>query len=345
MVETYYVGRTRQRLMFETMKILIFIEWPVKAWSIPNGHAAALASAFPDVEFVRARTLDEASDAIADVDACFAPMLRAETIATASKLRWVHSPAAAVEGLLPLADLAAAGVKVTNSKGVQAIPIAEHVMGGILLLSRRFHRTASAQREHKWIQNELPSDWPRMLHGQRMTIVGLGTIGTEIARRANAFGIHVTGVRRHPDAEKPTFVDAVVGPDRLNDALLGCDIVVLSAPGVASTHRMIGVEQLALLNHGALLINVARAGIVDGAAMRAALDTGRLGGAVLDVFEREPLEETSPLWDAPNVVITPHSSGFRESHWDDVSALFADNLRRYRSGDVLRNPVDLGAGY
>jgi phosphoglycerate dehydrogenase-like enzyme len=202
-----------------------------------------------------------------------------------------------------------------------------------------------AQREHKWIQNDLPDEWPRMLSGQRMTIVGLGTIGLEIARRASAFGVHVTGVRRHPDAEKPSFVDEVVGPDRLNDALRGCDIVVLAAPGVASTHRMIGVEQLALLNRGALLVNVARAGIVDDSAMRAALDTGRLGGAVLDVFEREPLEPDSPLWDAPNVVITPHSSGFRESHWDDVSALFSDNLRRFQRGGALRNRVDLAAGY
>jgi phosphoglycerate dehydrogenase-like enzyme len=327
------------------MKVLIFIQWPVKAWSIPDGHAAALASSFPDVEFLRARTLDEARTAIGDVDACFTPLLKAEMIAAAPKLRWVHSPAAAVEGLLPLASLAAAGVTVTNSKGVQAIPIAEHVMGGILLLSRRYDRTMAAQRERKWIQNELPDDWPRMLHGQRMTIVGLGTIGAEIARRAKAFGIHVTGVRRRPDAEKPAFVDKVVGPDRLNAVLHGCDIVVLAAPGIAATHRMIGVEQLALLNHGALLVNVARAGIVDDDAMRAALDTGRLRGAVLDVFEREPLEETSPLWGAPNVIITPHSSGFRESHWDDVTQLFGDNLRRYRSGRSLRNLVDLEAGY
>jgi phosphoglycerate dehydrogenase-like enzyme len=327
------------------MKVLIFIQWPVKAWSIPDEHAATIAANFPDVEFARTYTLEETAKAIVDVDACFTPLLKAEMISTAPKLRWVHSPAAAVEGLLPLAELAAAGVTVTNSKGVQAIPIAEHVMGGILLLTRRYDRTMAAQREHKWIQNELPDEWPRMLSGQRMTIVGLGTIGIEIARRASAFGVHVTGVRRHPDAEKPSFVDEVVGPDQLNSALRGCDIVVLAAPGVASTHRMIGVEQLALLNRGALLVNVARAGIVDDAAMRAALDTGRLGGAVLDVFEREPLEADSPLWNAPNVVITPHSSGFRESHWDDVSALFSDNLRRFQRGEVLRNLVDLTAGY
>jgi phosphoglycerate dehydrogenase-like enzyme len=257
----------------------------------------------------------------------------------------VHSPAAAVEGLLPLAALAAAGVVVTNSKGVQAIPIAEHVMGGILLLSRRFNRTLEAQHERQWIQNELAEVWPWLLHGQRMTIVGLGTIGLAIAARAQAFGIRVTGVRRHAALEKPACVETVYGPDQLDEALQGADLLVLSAPGIAATHRIIGAAQLALLNRGALLVNVARAGIVDDGAMRAALASGQLGGAVLDVFEREPLDTNDELWTTPNVVVTPHSSGFRLSHWDEVSALFADNLRRYEQGDTLHHLVDLAAGY
>jgi phosphoglycerate dehydrogenase-like enzyme len=327
------------------MKILIHIQWPVKAWSIPDTHAAALQSAFPEVEFVRVHNIDDAARAIVDVDACFTPILRPGMAASAPKLRWVHSPAAAVEGLLPLAELAAHGVMVTNSKGVQAIPMAEHVMGGILVLSRRFDRTLAAQREKQWIQNDLTNEWPWLLHGQHMTIVGLGTIGMEIAKRAHAFGIHVTGVRRTVDAPKPSFVDSVAGPDQLNSVLHGCDMLVLSAPGVSSTHRMIGAEQLALLNRGALLVNVARAGIVDDAAMRAALDSGQLGGAVLDVFEHEPLEASNALWTTPNVVLTPHSSGFRASHWNEVSTLFSENLRRYQRGETLQNVVDLAAGY
>ncbi|MBC8088232.1 MAG: D-2-hydroxyacid dehydrogenase, partial [Phycisphaerae bacterium] len=271
--------------------------------------------------------------------------LTPEMVARAPQLRWVHSPAAAVEGLLPLAALDAHNVLVTNSKGIQAVPIAEHVMGGILMLSRKFHRTLDAQRERKWIQNELVNDWPWLLQGQRMTIVGLGTIGTEIAKRANAFGIHVTGVRRNVDAPKPSFVDQVFGADQLDSALVNCDLLVLSTPGVGSTHRMIGAAQLALLNHGALLVNVARAGIVDDTAMREALDSGQLGGAVLDVFEHEPLNAADDLWSVPKVILTPHSSGFRATHWDDVSALFAENLRRYLRGERLLNTVDLAAGY
>jgi phosphoglycerate dehydrogenase-like enzyme len=327
------------------MRVLVFIQWPVKAWSIPDDHATALAAAYPDVEFLRARSLEEAAALIPEVDAAFASRLTAEMIATAPRLRWVHSSAAAVEGLLPLAELAAANIAVTNSRGVQAIPIAEHVMGGILMRTRRFDRTLAAQRDRRWIQNDLTSDWPTQLHGQRMTIVGLGTIGLEIAWRAHAFGIEVTGVRRQAHEPPPSFVSQVVGPAHLDEALRGRDILVLAAPGVRATQRMIGARQLALLNRGALLVNVARAAIVDHDAMVAALGAGQLSGAVLDVFEREPLDESDPLWSMPNVVITPHSSGFRSTHWDDVTALFGDNLTRFRQGQSLRNVVDLSAGY
>src|SRR5262249_23287910 len=153
-----------------------------------------------------------------------------EMIPAAPRLRWVHSSAAAVEGLLPLAALEAHGVTVTNSRGVQAIPMAEHVMGGLLMLSRRFDRTLDAQREIRWIQNELSEEWPWMLAGQKMTIVGLGTIGLEVAKRAHAFGMNVTGVRHRVDAPRPDVVDRVLTPERLNEALDGCDVLVLSAP-------------------------------------------------------------------------------------------------------------------
>ena len=327
------------------MRILIHIQWPVKAWCIPDTHAAQLYTQFPEVQFTRVQNIQDAAHAIVDVDAAFTPMLTPEMVASAPQLRWVHSPAAAVEGLLPLSTLHDRSVLVTNSKGIQAVPIAEHVMGGILMLSRKFNRTADAQRERSWIQNDLTSDWPWLLHGQRMTIVGLGTIGTEIAKRAHAFGIDVTGVRRKAQAPRPPFVDRVVGADQLNSALENCDLLVLSAPGVGSTHRMIGAQQIARLNRGALLVNVARAGIVDDAAMRAALVSGQLGGAVLDVFEREPLDSTDALWAMKNVVLTPHSSGFRASHWDDVRDLFAENVRRFLQGQELLHQVDLVAGY
>jgi phosphoglycerate dehydrogenase-like enzyme len=327
------------------MKTLIHVSWPVKAWSIPDAQVAVLRERFPRIEFVHAATREEARELIVDVDTTLTPALTPDMVARSTRLRWVHSPAAAVEGLLPLAELAARNITITNSRGVQAVPIAEHVMGGLLVLSRKFNRTLAAQRDRQWIQNDLVDDWPWLLAGRHMTIVGLGTIGIEIARRAHACGMTVTVVRRRPTEPRPQTVARVLGPDQLSDALGGCDVLVLCAPGVAATQGMIGPEQLAMLNPGAVLINVARAQIVDGGALEHALATGRLGGAVLDVFEKEPLPESSPLWSMRNVVITPHSSGFRATHWDDVVDMYSENLRRYERGEELQNVIDPRAGY
>lgn len=327
------------------MKALVYISWPVKAWSIPDEKVTVLRERFPELDFVHAATESDAREGVEDVDLSFTPFLTNEMVDAAARLRWVHSPASAVEGLLPLSRLASRDVVVTNSRGIQAIPIAEHVMGGLLVLSRRFDRTLAAQREKRWVQNDLSEDWPWTLHGRRMTVVGLGTIGMEVAKRAHAFGMIVTGVRRRTDEPHPIFVERIVGPDRLSDALTGCDVLVLSAPAVAATQRMIGAEQIAMLNPGAIIVNVARGQIVDEGAMRQALATGQLGGAVLDVFDREPLEAESSLWSLPNVVITPHCSGFRASHWEHVIDLFSDNLRRFQRGEELRNVVDVREGY
>lgn len=327
------------------IKVLIFISWPVKAWSIPDAQVEVLRARFPKIEFVHARTVDEARCLIGDADVAFTPFLPREAVADSRRLEWVHSPAAAVEGLLPLAALQARGVTISNSRGIQAVPMAESVMGGLLVLARKYDRTLEAQRAHRWIQNDLVNDWPWLLDGKRMTIVGLGSIGVEIAKRAHAFGMNVTGVRRRPDQPRPRCVDRVVGSDRLHDALDGCDILVLAAPGVAATQGMIGERELEMLNPGAVLVNVARAAIVDQRALIQELKSGRLGGAVLDVFEQEPLDPGSPFWTMPNVVVTPHSSGFRSTHWIDVIALFADNLKRYQAGKPLRHLVDPTAGY
>jgi len=327
------------------LRVVIYIQWPVKAWCIPPHQVDVLRRRFPDVEFKNVNTRDEVPAALRDADVAFAPFLLAEWVDDAPALRWVHSSAAAVEGLLPLPALAKRNILVSNSRGVQAVAMAENVIGGLLVLARKFDRTLGAQREHRWIQNELIDDWPWLLHGKRMTIVGLGTIGMEVARRAHAFGMKITGIRRRTSEPKPDFIDRVFAPESLDDALAGCEILVLSAPGVDATKRIIGPDQLARLAPGAVLVNVARGQVVDELAMIDALRSGALGGAVLDVFEREPLPADSPLWDLPNVVITPHSSGFRAAHWDDVIELFAENLERFRRGDTLANLVDPSAGY
>jgi phosphoglycerate dehydrogenase-like enzyme len=178
-----------------------------------------------------------------------------------------------------------------------------------------------------------------------MTILGFGTTGQEVARRAHAFGMRVTGIRRRLDEPVAPYVDRIAGPNELADALQGSDVLVISAPFIPETDRMIRAEHLALLNRGAILINVARGKIVEERALHDALEGGQLGGAVLDVFEREPLPASSPLWTMPNVIISPHSSGVRPDHWDEVIDLFTENLKRFQHGEPLLNQVDWKAGY
>ena len=287
----------------------------------------------------------EAVSAIESADVALTSRLSYSMVEHASRLRWVHSTAAAV-GILPLKELAAREILVTNSRGIQAAAMAEFVIGGLLVLSRRFHLMLAAQRERRWVQDELTRDvWPWSVRGRRMTIVGFGTTGREVARRAHAFGMRVIGIRRRVEQPKPEFVDRIVGPGELDEALRGCDVLVIAAPFIAETDGLIGGERLAMLKPGAIVINVARGQIIDETALIAALEKGHLGGAVLDVFRHEPLDPASVLWSMPNVIISPHVSGVRPDHWDEVIDLFAENLRRFQRGDPLLNPVNVRAGY
>jgi len=327
------------------MNVLIFTNWPVDFWRIPGSQVDRLRQAFPSLNFMHAHTEAEASEYIESAEVVLASRLSREMAQRARRLRWVHSSASAV-GILPLKDLFERDILVTNSRGIQADAIAEFVIGGLLLIARRFHVMLEAQREHRWIQNELTRGvWPWSIRGRRMTIVGFGSIGKEVARRAHAFGLRVTGIRRRTVEPPPPFVERIASPAELDDALRNCDVLVIAVPSIPETDRMIGAERLALLNPGAVVINVARAKIMDEKALISGLQSGHVGGAVLDVFEREPLDPASPLWEMPNVVISPHVSGVRPDHWDDVVDLFSTNLKRFQAGDVLLNLVDPKAGY
>src|SRR5437870_4201844 len=185
----------------------------------------------------------------------------------------------------------------------------------------------------------------RTLQGRRMGIVGLGSIGLEVARLASAIGMQVSAIRRRAELPRPDGVDDVLPPERLGDLLGTSDVVVLSAPLTASTRRLIGSREIEQMKPGAFLVNVGRGKLVDDDAIVDALRTGRLGGAALDVFTREPLDPSSPYWELPNVIITPHISGAMEDYWTPLVALFAENLRRFQQGQPLLNVVDKHAGY
>ena len=324
------------------MNILIGVISPAPAWVMPRWHVGRLRLDFPRHTFLEAWDRDTLRRLLPEADVAFTPFIDRDVFATASRLRWVQSPAAGV-GSLMFPELLASGVVLTSARGIRARSMAEHVLGVTLALARQLPAALRAQAAHRWAQEELETA-ARTLQGQRMGIVGLGAIGLEVAKIAAPFGLRISGIRRRAGAPPPG-VEAVWTPDRLPDLLAESDVLVLSAPHTPETRRLIGRPQIDQMKRGALLVNVARGKLVDDEALIEALRGGRLGGAALDVFSQEPLDPSSPYWDLPNVIITPHTSGAMQDYWTPLVALFADNLRRFEKGEPLLNVVDKVAGY
>jgi phosphoglycerate dehydrogenase-like enzyme len=310
---------------------------------MPRPYLDRLRADFPQHAFLEAWDRDALRRLLPEADVAFTPFVDRDIFASAARLRWVQSPAAGV-GSLMFPELLAGPVIVTSARGIRARSIAEHVLGVTLALARLIPATLRAQAAHRWAQDELEAG-VRTLQGQRMGIVGLGAIGLEVAKIAAPFGFRITAIRRRAGEPRPDQVDAVWTPERLPDLLAQSDVVVLAAPHTPETKRLIGHAQLDHMKRGALLVNVARGKLVDDEAIVDALRDGRLGGAALDVFSDEPLEPSSPYWDLPNVIVTPHTSGAMQDYWTPLVALFADNLRRFEKGEPLLNVVDKVAGY
>jgi phosphoglycerate dehydrogenase-like enzyme len=326
------------------MKLLIanYSRW--MAWDTPDWVVERVRAAAGGMDVANARTQAEAIALIPDAEIAFSSIIRPEMFAAASCLRWVHSPAAGVGGML-FPAMRASDVVITNSRGLHAGTIAEHVVAVTLALFRRLPTALRRQAEHTWAQNELTLDPPRLLAGKTVGIVGLGRIGSAVASLVAAFGARVEATRRRVEAGKPEGVTSVHPASALATLLPRWDVVVLSAPHTAETERIIGARELGVMKREAVLVNIARGALVDEAALADALTRGAIAGAALDVLDDEPLDATSPLWDTPNLLITPHVAGNRPDYWDAALAIFFENLRRYRAGEPLLNVVDKDAGY
>jgi phosphoglycerate dehydrogenase-like enzyme len=253
----------------------------------------------------------------------------------APKLKWLHVFNAGVDHPV-FASILERGVRLTTSSGSAAEPIAQTAIAGMLYFARSFPRWAAAQREHKW--NQFPPDaHPPDLRGQTLLIYGLGRIGTEIARLARLLGVRVIGVRRH--AVETEHVDEIHTPDQLASLLPQCDWLTLACPLTDETRGLFDAAMLARLPRGARVINISRGEIVDEPALIAALQSEHLGGAYLDVFAQEPLPADSPLWDMPNVFVSPHNASASAGNDARINAIFLDNLKRWRRNEPLVNEV------
>ena len=299
-------------------------------------HAQAIRGCDPAVE-VRVVRRDEALPYLEDAEVLLSWMVPDAWVEHAKRLRWVHVTSAGVDHLWGGA-LWRSGVTITNSRGVHATPLAEHVLGWLLMFARNLHVHLEHQRHRRWQREE-----GGQLAGTTVGILGLGAVGRAVARLCKACGARVVGMRRRP--QPVPHVDRVVGPEGLREVLESSDYVVLTLPLVPSTRGILGRRELEWLKPGAVVVNVGRGGLVDEGALVEALREGRLRGAALDTFAAEPLPPDSPLWELPNVLISPHVAGSFHGYMDRVVELFCENLRRYLAGEPLQNVVDREAGY
>jgi phosphoglycerate dehydrogenase-like enzyme len=327
------------------LRVIEFVRWRDSVWNLPRVHLDALAAEFPSVHFDSPHDRAEADRLLPEAEIVLGWAVRRENFASATRLRWIQLTAAGVGSQL-FPELVESPVVVTNARGIHAVSMAEHAIGVMLAFARKLHLARDDQARRAWAQEEQWTGPPPFgqLAGGTLGLVGFGAVGRAVAERARALGMRVLAVRRHP-AEHPAPADAQWGPERLPELLDRADWLVLAAPLTPATRGVIGRDQIARLRPHAILVNLGRGPLVDERALIEALTAGRIAGAALDVFEEEPLSRDSPLWGMPQVIVTPHVSGFGPRFWERTCELFARNLRHWLAGEPLDNVVDKRAGY
>ncbi|HWY45387.1 MAG TPA: D-2-hydroxyacid dehydrogenase [Candidatus Sulfotelmatobacter sp.] len=326
-------------------KLTICVWHPFRYWRPQPIMAETLRARWPEMRVVHLPNYDTLPKELPDTDIFIGYSLRAEQLKDAKKLKWIHSTAAGVAQLM-YPELRDSGILVTNPRGVFSVPMAEHTLGMMVAMARNFPDSVRFQDHSTWGQQAL-WDMPQRLtelNGKTLLIVGLGSIGEELAKRAKAFVMRVWGVTRSGKGDE-SVAEKIVPVSELKVVLPEADYVVIATPETAETKHLIGAAEISRMKRGARLINVGRGSLVDEAALIAALESEHLGGAALDVASIEPLPAESPLWKAPNLFITPHTSAVSDRLWQRETELLADLLDRWFGGREMKNIVDLARGY
>ncbi len=257
----------------------------------------------------------------------------------APSLRWIQATSAGIGQLVAKHRYVERMPETvfTTASGVHAVPLAEYTLMSILMFRRRVPQMLADQRDRRW-KRFASTD----LKGRSLAVVGMGSIGREVARLATSFGMRTIGVKRTVAGVDPAslHLGALYASDELHAALSGAEHLVLSAPHTPETEGMIGATELALLASGAILVNVARGALIDESALLEALESGHVGGAALDVFQEEPLSPDSPFWTMPNVFVCSHSAGTSDHENERITDIFCENLRRYLAREPLLNVLD-----
>lgn len=327
------------------MKLLIVLHHNFDLWNAPPWFAEKLRSEFPQIHIVHLSSYDRLNEEIRDAEICLAWSLRPQQFLAARKLRWIHSPAAAVHQLI-FPELVNSDVVLTNARDVHGPVVAEHVIALILALAKKIPQAVRLQQRRVWGQQQIWEEPPRPgeILDASLGLVGVGSIGREVAKRAAALSMRVMASREHPQKGNAGLAK-VFGPDQLDELLSQADFVVLAAPVTPNTKGLIDAARLDKMKPDSYLINVSRGSLVDEPALVSALKKKRIAGAALDVFSEEPLPAESPLWNLENILITPHTAGLTEKLWPRHYALFTENLRRYLKHEPLLGLVDKQSGY
>src|SRR5260370_3760123 len=326
-------------------KLVICVWHPFTYWRPQPVVPEALRRRWPEMRVLHVRDYDALPQEWPDTDIFVGYSLRPQQLPLAKKLKWLHSTAAGVAQLM-YPELRESGIVVTNPSGIFSVPMAEHTVGLLVALARNFPDSGGHQDRSNWGQQDLWDKPQRLteLNGQLLLIVGYGSIGREIARRARAFDVRVWGVTRSGKGDL-THVEKIVAATQLDNVLPEGDYVVVAAPETPEPAQLMKAARIGRMKRGASLINVGRGSLLDEAALVRALESGALGGAALDVTGTEPLPPDSPLWKAPNLFITPHTSAVSDRLWIRQAEILVQLLERWFDGRELFNRVDFTRGY
>lgn len=308
--------------MTDAPEVLLLHTVKSSPWANQAEIRDELEDAIPGVNLRIARTPPDSDRMVQTAEIIVASFLPSELLAAASNLRWVQALSSGVD-FYDFETFREREIALTNVAGIHAEPIAEQVIGYMLTFERRIHTGIRQQDRNVWERYQAGE-----IRGKTLGIIGLGAIGGQIATYAKAFGMDVIGTKRDPDTA-PDDVDEAHPPTGLFDVLSRSDYVVLACPLTDETRGLIGNKELGTMKSEAFLINIARGEVVDEDALIYALQQSVIRGAALDVFEEEPYETDSPLWNLSNVIMTPHMAGATPHKSARVAALFAENYDAY----------------
>lgn len=320
------------------MKILIVKIKDIPPLQLKEEHLAKIRKVAPEAEIV-AVSQEEMGNHLKDATILVTFPWIIPDFSQAKNLKWVHSLSAGMEKILT-PEFINSPILASNSSGVHGIPIAEHVIGMMLIFTRRFYITLRQQLEKKWQRLTNLTE----LRDKTILVIGFGHIGREVVRLAKSLGMHTLAIDKNL-TQKPDFLDEFYLPQNLNEILARADFVVLCLPYTKETHHFLAKEQFGRMKKEAFLINIGRGGLVNEEELIEALNAGEIAGAGLDVTEEEPLPKESPLWELENVIITPHHSGWSEKYMDRAIDIFCQNLKAFLEDRPLPNLVDKSKGY